>query len=314
MVLQSRIRNTHRGQVGIGTLIVFIAMVLVASIGAGVLINTADSLQTQSEQTGEESIAQVANNLNTHGEIGTVMGLNTTPTNDGYDKQEIYEVEIIVQKSPGSDHIDLTELTIQWVGDNGHDQLVHTSKAEPPNVNSVYGRIVNSRHRAYPLSENEPGDAAYFVEEVTAENDQDAVLTSRSDRYKIVIPMSLAHNNTENTLVLVDEDMGRPDVPPSDNIINDPDLTHTSPAVDNTLEDPDPDFYLWDDYQERDIESTDQDTHFDNLNLALLEPGDEAELAITTADGATQHVRLSVPKSLVDKTTVPDEEGGRVTL
>ena len=97
-----------RGQVGIGTLIVFIAMVLVAAIAAGVLINTAGFLQTQAEATGEESTSQVTNNLGVVSAVGVDTGSGSVDT-----------VNLVVKKSSGSDPIDLTQTEIQYVGPNG---------------------------------------------------------------------------------------------------------------------------------------------------------------------------------------------------
>ncbi|MFB6217562.1 MAG: archaellin/type IV pilin N-terminal domain-containing protein [Halobacteriaceae archaeon] len=100
----------ERGQVGIGTLIVFIAMVLVAAIAAGVLINTAGFLQSQSEQTGEQSSQQVTNRLQSVSETGTVRG---------GDDPAVEEVNLTVKKAPGAEDIDLDNVTIQWNGPDG---------------------------------------------------------------------------------------------------------------------------------------------------------------------------------------------------
>lgn len=72
--------ENERGQVGIGTLIVFIAMVLVAAIAAGVLINTAGFLQSSAEQTGQESSDQVTNQIQVASKVGIVGGQGASDT------------------------------------------------------------------------------------------------------------------------------------------------------------------------------------------------------------------------------------------
>ncbi|MCU4924837.1 flagellin [Halobacteria archaeon AArc-dxtr1] len=102
-----------RGQVGIGTLIVFIAMVLVAAIAAGVLINTAGFLQSQAEATGEESTELVSERIDVSGAVGIV----------GDTDNELDSINVSVSGAPGSDDIDLNETIIQAVGPEGQDNL-----------------------------------------------------------------------------------------------------------------------------------------------------------------------------------------------
>ena len=108
-----------RGQIGIGTLIVFIAMVLVAAIAAGVLINTAGLLQAQAQTTGEEVTAEVSNVI----QIKSAIGEETT--NSG----EVDVLNISVRLTPGSDAINLSKssYTLEVDGNatvvNGNDAV-----------------------------------------------------------------------------------------------------------------------------------------------------------------------------------------------
>ncbi len=99
--------TNKKGAVGIGTLIIFIAMVLVAAIAAAVLINVSGILQQKAMKTGKEAISQVSGNLLVSSIIGT--------TNSGMTNIENFT--IFVTAAAGASRTDLSTLVVR-VGNN----------------------------------------------------------------------------------------------------------------------------------------------------------------------------------------------------
>src|SRR6056297_2933459 len=153
-------RLTDRGQVGIGTLIVFIAMVLVAAIAAGVLINTASFLQTKSEQTGQESSAQVSNRVQVVSAFGNVA-------ND----DRVDFVNFTVMRGSGSDNINLSAATVEWVG--------------PDTATTLVGNNSTLTGGKYIIS---PQQDEFSISPIHDEANTVPVLTQQTDRFRITIP------------------------------------------------------------------------------------------------------------------------------
>ncbi|MGB1586718.1 MAG: hypothetical protein ACPHID_06705 [Thermoplasmatota archaeon] len=98
------LKNDSAAQVGIGTMIVFIATVLVAAIAAGVLISTSSDLQEKSAKTGSDATEQVASNL----DITSVVGVRDATSDAG-----LKDLQVFVALAPGASEVDLEQLKIQ---------------------------------------------------------------------------------------------------------------------------------------------------------------------------------------------------------
>ncbi len=107
-------------QVGIGTMIVFIATILVAAVAAGVLIDTSQKLQSKSTQTGNAAVEMVGNAMQFQTVVGYVSGGTA-----------IDRLEIWIELAAGSDPIDLEQLVIQYKTNDATTTYVHTHASNP---------------------------------------------------------------------------------------------------------------------------------------------------------------------------------------
>ena len=90
------------GSIGIGAMIVFIAMVLVAGIAASVLIQTSTTLESQAMATGRETTKEVSSGI----AVYDIFGYAATGS-------DISKLVVMVRPRAGSDGIDLAETYLE---------------------------------------------------------------------------------------------------------------------------------------------------------------------------------------------------------
>lgn len=109
--------NDNHAQAGIGTLIIFIAMVLVAAVAAAVLISTSGILQQKAQKTGAEAITETVSNLM----VDTITGDRNNVTD-----AQLIRYNITVKPASGTGRIDLNQSTITVIT---KDKIVSLSNA-----------------------------------------------------------------------------------------------------------------------------------------------------------------------------------------
>ena len=107
-----------KAEMGVGTLIIFIALLLVAAVAAGVLIQTSGSLQQQALSTGSQATGQISTNA-------AVVEVSAIDGQDG----SVDQFYVIMRLAPGSDPIRLTDVTYTISTANTSQSLQYTDNS-----------------------------------------------------------------------------------------------------------------------------------------------------------------------------------------
>ena len=101
--------DNESGSIGIGAMIVFIALILVAAVASTVIIKTAEELQDRAEKTGDDTRDQISGKL-----IITDVYIATDDGGDG----NIDDLVVIAKLASGSDATLETAMTYMIICDN----------------------------------------------------------------------------------------------------------------------------------------------------------------------------------------------------
>jgi flagellin FlaB len=127
------LKKKNEASMGIGAMIVFIAMVLVAGIAASVFIQVANQLQMQALFTGQETIDEVSTGV----AVIDIDG-HVTNTTNGIDL-----LAISIKPRAGSGEIDLNELVLE-IADNETKAILSYQSTQFSDSDSLPADVFNA--------------------------------------------------------------------------------------------------------------------------------------------------------------------------
>jgi flagellin FlaB len=111
--------NNKKGAEGIGTLIIFIALILVAAVAAGVLIQTASSLQSKSLDVGRQSQEKITTDIE-------IIQVFANDTSDGAISNGTDTITMVVRLGSGSAPISLGDLLVRMDTQSGSQSVTYS--------------------------------------------------------------------------------------------------------------------------------------------------------------------------------------------
>lgn len=121
------------GSIGVGSLIIFISMILVAGVVASVLMQTMNNLQQQALRTSQETIADFSN------------GLKVTHISGYHNDSKINKLAVFVTTTAGSSGIDLSNTFISLSDSKSRVVLNYESNCFSSQVsNSLFDTLDSS--------------------------------------------------------------------------------------------------------------------------------------------------------------------------
>jgi archaeal flagellin FlaB len=170
----------RRGMMGIGTLIIFIAMILVAAVAAAVLINTAGSLQQRALTTGGQTEQAVATGAE---------AISVTATNGSVDHQ-LEELELMLRLNPGSNEMNLNNTVLIMDTQKESYDYEYSGSSDTWEISSSTGK--------------------YAVDWIKSGPDYEAGYLSRGDVIKLKFNVSVAIGENKRVRMKIIPRVGQP--------------------------------------------------------------------------------------------------------